>query len=122
MKIAYIFFIITVFLYPVAQILEKKGMAQVGELGSFGEVFQLSTLIKVVTNPYIVAGVGLSIVSLVFWLATLSHWKISYLYPLGSIQQVVMLGLAIWLLGESVTMTHWLGVITIGIGITLLHI
>lgn len=36
MKFAYLLFAIIVILQPIGQILEKKGMGQIGEIGGFG--------------------------------------------------------------------------------------
>ena len=122
MKYVVIFFIICIILQPIAQILEKKGMAQVGKLESFGDIFKVSTLISIATNPYIIAGVFLAVISLLFWLATLSNWEVSRLYPLGSISYVLVLALAVLFLGESITVIKGLGVATIAIGVVLLNL
>ena len=122
MRYIYIFFAITLVLQPLSQMLEKKGMMEFGRISGFGQLMKMETYAKLISNPYIVVGVLLSIISLLFWLATLSNWNISYLYPLGSsLTQVVMVIGAIIFLGERLTLEKALGVASIAIGCVLLN-
>lgn len=118
--IAYIFFTVSTILYPIVQILHKKGMSEIGGIGSFSKAIMM--IPKLISNPYIVGGVSLSLVSLVFWLSSLSNLKVSYLYPLGAgIQNIILFLMAIYILGETATMANWIGIVVITAGIVLLH-
>lgn len=119
----YVFFIITLILQPTSQILEKRGMINFGKVSSFDQLLSFDTLIKLAHNPYIVAGIALSVVSLLFWLATLSSWDISVLYPLSiSLTQVIMVAAAILFFGESMTVGKGLGIGAIIFGCVLLNL
>ena len=122
MRYMYLFFLITLILQPLSQLLEKKGMVQFGKITSFGQLLNIDTIIKLATNPYIVAGVILSVISLLFWLAALSSWNISVLYPLGSsLTQVIMVLAGVLILQEQWTLEKGLGVVSILIGGVLLN-
>lgn len=122
MKYVFIFFAICVLLQPISQILERKGMSQIGKLESFHDIFQVNTIVKLITNPYVVAGVLLSSIALIFWLATMSNWEVSYLYPFGGgLMQIILVFFAFLFLGEDITAGRWLGVGVITIGIVILN-
>jgi len=121
MKFALFLFAIMVILQPVAQILEKKGMSQVGKIEGFNSLLSWSTMIKIITNPYVICGVILSALGLFLWLAVLSNMNISYIYPFGSISYIILAILAFLLLGEPISTVRWLGIITIVIGAFLLN-
>ena len=122
MKYVYVFFLIALLLQPASQILEKIGMAKVGRITSFAELFNMATIIKIATNPLVMIGIALAVISLLFWLATLSSWNISYLYPLGSsLSQIVLVSISVLFLHEHMTVERWMGVIIIAVGCVLLN-
>lgn len=121
MKFALLLFAITVMIQPISQILQKKGMGQIGQIGGFGQLFNLTVLQKIVTNPYIIAGVFCSGVAYLLWLAVLSSVNVSYIYPLGAIAYIVLAFLAYLLLGETISTVKWFGIATIIIGVFLLN-
>ena len=121
MKFGLILFTVCVVLQPVAQILEKYGMKQVGEITSWGQLFSYHTLWKVITNPYIVCGVVLAAALLVLWLGALSTLDASYIYPFGSVAYIILALLAVVFLKESITATHWVGMVVIVCGCYLIN-
>lgn len=121
MKIVYFLFAVCIILQPIAQVLERKGMTQIGQINSIGSLFHWSTLLKIVTNPYVVSGVFLSAIALFFWLATLSHWKISYLYPAGALSYLVLAFLAHQFLGEGISIYRWIGMGIIMAGVAVFN-
>ena len=99
-----------------AQVLFKKGMIQLGEITisqAFKEIF------KLFTNHFVFAGLLLYVVSTIVYLTALSRGELSALYPLISISYVVAGGLSVLLLGEKISLTRWIGIITIVIGVFL---
>ena len=121
MKFTYVLFALTMLLQPLSQIFEKLGIMQVGGINSIQDLFRPHTLFRMATNPYVVTGVGLSGVCAIFWLGLLSQWDVSYLYPMGSIAQIVLAVYAFLLLGESFTMLKCLGIVVIIVGTILLN-
>ena len=90
MNIAIIYILISVFGGAVGQILLKKGMTSLGPLTL--SLDKLVTIIwKMVTNPFVFIGLGIYVLSVVFWLAALSRVDLSYAYPFASLSYVIML-------------------------------
>jgi len=122
MKFAMLLFAIMVILQPVGQILEKKGMNQIGAITGISSLFNVSTLTKIITNPWVVLGVFCSALGLILWLAVLSNMKVSYIYPLGSISYIVVAVLAMIFLGESMTWIRMGGICLIVSGCFLINV
>jgi uncharacterized membrane protein len=114
----YILFALVVILQPVAQILEKYGMSQIGRI----ESVNLSLVPKLLFNPFVVGGVALSFVGLAIWLVLLSRANVSYLYPFGAVSYIILAILANRLLGEPLGFTQGLGIGVIVVGAILLNI
>lgn len=92
------------------QILLKIGMGQVGSITSFNEFFQWGTLIKILTNPYILAAFAGYVLIVTLWLGAMSNMNVSILFPLASLSYVVT-ALAAWLLlRENISSMHWAGI------------
>lgn len=121
MKFAMLLFAIVVLLQPIGQILEKKGMTQVGKIEGFGQLLKPETLLKILSNPYVIAGIMCSALGLVLWLVVLSSQNVSYIYPFGAISYIALALMASIVLGETISPTHWLGIATIVIGAFLLN-
>lgn len=121
-KLAYVMFALVIVIQPVAQILEKKGLSQIGAIESFGKLFSFETIFKLATNPYIVAGVCLSVVGLLMWLGALSNFRVSYLFPFGSLSYIVLALLAVAILKESVSVVNWAGICLIVAGCFLINV
>lgn len=77
--------VICVFLSAIVQIIYKSGMSQVGEISSVRQLLNFSTLFHVFTNPYVLIGISLSIVSLFLWLSAMSTLNVSLFYPLSTL-------------------------------------
>ena len=114
-------FAICIILQPVAQILEKQGMKQIGPITSLGQLFNLLTAWKLVTNPYIVCGLALAALGFFLWLGALSTLNVSYIFPFGSITYIILAVLAVSFLQEDITATRWVGIVVIVLGCYLIN-
>jgi len=122
MNFGYLLFAIAVLLRPFANILEKIGVNKLGPIGSFSELFNPATIIKIVTNPYIIGGLALSGFVFVLWIGVLSNMDISYAFPFGvSIQLIILAFMALIFLEEQITVTNWAGIVVIMIGCYLIN-
>lgn len=115
----YILFAITVILQTTGQILEKYGLNRLTEPITLSNI--PASVKHVMSNPYILAGVACSAFGLVFWIAALSKFKLSFMYPLGAVIYILIALLSHWILKESVSPTHWIGIIIICAGVFLLN-
>ena len=115
----YVLFAITVILQTTGQILEKYGLNRLTEPITLSNI--PASIKTVLSSPYIVAGVACSAFGLIFWIAALSRFKLSFMYPLGAIIYILIAIASHWILKESVSATHWIGIIIICAGVFLLN-
>ena len=120
MTIAIMYILISVLTSTVGQLLLKKGMTDMGSITlSWNQL--LSTLWKMVINPYVFIGLAIYLAGTVFWLAALSRVNLSYAYPFASLGYVIML-VASWLVfNERITLSRLLGTVIIGVGVLLIY-
>jgi len=101
----------------VAQVLLKKGLMNVGKLSLIEMTKQFVKI--TITNPYVFAGLLIYVISTIIYLAALSRGELSILYPIISISYVITAVLAVLFLNEKITITRWIGIITIVVGVFL---
>ena len=115
---AFSFLITGVLLNAGAQLLLKAGTNVLGVItltrenwaGEFG---------RMAAEPHFIGGALCYAVSLVVWIIGLSRVPVSIAYPMLSLGYVVNAIAAHYLLGESVTVTRWLGIGFIIVGVWL---
>ena len=119
MNVAIVYILISVLGGAVGQILLKKGMSSMGPLTITGsQAFNL--IWKMLTNPYVIFGLGIYFIGTLFWLTALSRVDLSFAYPFASMSYVLML-IASWaLFHENITPLRILGSVTIIIGVLLI--
>ena len=107
-----------VMLNAAAQLLLKAGTTRIGEFA-----FSADNIIPIgwqlATQPFIVAGVGCYVISLVVWIMGLSRVPVSIAYPMLSIGYIVSAIAAWYLFGESLTAQKMIGIGFIIIGVFL---
>ena len=115
---AFSFLITGVLLNAGAQLLLKAGTNALGVItldatnwpGEFG---------RAALEPHIVAGLACYVVSVAVWIIGLSRVPVSIAYPMLSLGYIVNAVAAHYLLGESVTLSRWLGIGFIIVGVWL---
>jgi drug/metabolite transporter (DMT)-like permease len=114
--IAFSFLLTGVLLNAGAQLLLKAGTNALGviRLDDWG-----GQLGRVALEPHIVAGLGCYVVSVAVWIVGLSRVPVSIAYPMLSLGYVVNAIAAHYLLGEDVTVSRWLGIGFIIVGVWL---
>ena len=119
MNISILYILISVIGGAAGQILLKKGMTTLGPLTlAWNDLF--ANLWRIITNPFVFTGLGIYVVSVVFWLFALSRVDLSFAYPFASLSYVVML-IASWqLFNENITPVRLLGSIVVGLGVFLI--
>ena len=116
-----ILFIVFLLIEPLSQILEKKGLNQL-EITDWRQVLSLEFILRALSNPYFGAGLVLAGIGLVIWLILISQFKMTYIYPLGSLMYVVMIGLSVFWLHESVSIVRLVGIGVIMLGVVLVNL
>jgi len=111
---------ICIFGAAIGQILMKSGMNQVGEIRNMGQLFTLDTLVRMFTNPRIIAGILCYGIALILWLGAMSTLNASFIYPLMSLAYVLTAIFAMIYLKESITIMHWIGIACVVVGCFLI--
>lgn len=107
-----------VLLNAAAQLLLKAGTNSVGAF-AFSRDNILPIGFKLATEPHILGGLSLYVVSVVVWIMALSRVEVSVAYPMLSIGYVVNALAAWYLFGEPVTATRLAGIAIIIVGVYL---
>jgi multidrug transporter EmrE-like cation transporter len=107
-----------VLLNAAAQLLLKAGTNVLGVITLTRETW-LETLAKMATQGYFILGAACYALSLVVWILGLSRVPVSVAYPLLSVGYIINAVAAHYLFGESVTLTRWLGIGFIVVGVWL---
>lgn len=94
----------------------KSGMNQLGVL-SFANLGPM--LLRMLTNPRILAGGALFVSGALFWLAAISRVPLSWAYPMLAMGYVLVLVFSALFLKEQVSLLRWSGVLLIGVGMIL---
>lgn len=105
----------------IGQILIKKGMLTADKLQSSEIKKTVFYLIKtMVINPYILAGLILAVISTMCWMFTVSKLPLGFSYSFVSLAFPLVMILSVVLYHESVSLTSWIGMIVLMIGVILI--
>jgi len=119
MTLAALAFLMTgVLLNAAAQLLLKAGTNALGVLTLTRENWS-DTFFRMATEGHFVIGIACYALSVVVWIFGLSRVPVSMAYPLLSVGYVVNAVAAHFLFGEVVSVSRWLGIGFIVIGVTL---
>ena len=115
---AFLMLMTGVLLNAGAQLLLKAGTNVLGVITLTRENWW-DTLWRMGTQGYFVVGVACYMVSLVVWIMGLSRVPVSIAYPMLSLGYVINAVAAHYLFGEAVTVSRWLGIGFIVLGVWL---
>ena len=112
------FLLAGVLLNAGAQLLLKAGTNVLGVLTLTRETWA-DTLVQMATQRHFVLGAACYVLSLFVWILGLSRVPVSVAYPMLSIGYIVNAIAAHYLFGETITVTRWLGIGFIVVGVWL---
>jgi multidrug transporter EmrE-like cation transporter len=115
---AFIFLLTGVLLNAAAQLLLKAGTNELGVITLTRDGWS-DTLARMATQGHFIAGAALYGISLIVWILGLSRVPVSIAYPMLSLGYIVNAVAAHYLFGEAVTVTRWLGIGFIVLGVWL---
>jgi len=101
-----------------AQLLLKAGTNELGVITLTRDGWA-DTLLRMATQGHFIAGAACYALSIVVWILGLSRVPVSVAYPLLSVGYIVNAIAAHYLFGEAVTVTRWLGIGFIVVGVFL---
>ena len=114
-------FAVSLIIGLTGQLLLKKGMNYLGEITLFsdGVLSFFKTIWAVFTNRTVLSGVFFFATSSLLWLIILSGLELSYIYPLVSLNYVLIAMGSRLFFKEQVTKMRWLSIIIIIMGVIL---
>lgn len=116
----YLMILLLVCVAVIAQTLLKLGMKKVGKIQKLQVKDVPVLIIKMFTNPFVLVGVGLYGVGSFIWLILLSRLDLSFLYPFGALEYILIFLASRFILHEKVKRARIFGVVFILIGIFIL--
>src|SRR5919197_391968 len=102
----------SVLLGVIGQLVLKAGVSSLGPIALRGNRL-LTTLRRVIFQPWIVAGFALYGLGMLFWLVALSQVELGYAYPFISLSYVLILIASRVLFGEELSAMKMFGVASI---------
>ncbi|MBN2453621.1 MAG: EamA family transporter [Candidatus Omnitrophica bacterium] len=117
-----VFVIISEIWTAIGQVLFKKSVNSLGVHSLRGIRNQKRFLKNVLTHPSIWMGLSCMVAGMLVWLMALAQGDLSLVYSAGSIQYVMILFLAHYLLGEKIDRMKFIGTFLVFFGIILITI
>jgi uncharacterized membrane protein len=102
------------------QILLKIGVNRIGTFSAKGLSDLILIGVNILKNPYIISGTLLLGGSYFLWLAMLSWFNLSLVYPLTAVGLLFVALFSYFMLGETLTLLNYLGVVLMAAGIFFL--
>jgi drug/metabolite transporter (DMT)-like permease len=115
---AFSFLLTGVLLNAGAQLLLKAGTNVLGVITLTADNWP-AQFGRMALEPHIVGGLACYVVSVIVWIIGLSRVPVSIAYPLLSLGYIINAIAAHYLLGETVTLSRWLGIGFIVVGVWL---
>lgn len=112
--------LICIFAGSAGQIAMKAGMERVGEIHSAGQLLNPGTLWQILSNVHVITGLSVYALASILWLGAMSTLNISFMYPLMSLAYVVTAVLAFFVLGESIVLLRWMGIVLVVVGCSMI--
>ena len=121
MTISIFLIVLDVLVSVAGQLMLKKGMMEVGRIGSASFSQPLVLLWRMfTTTPLVIMGLGMYSIGAVVWLIVLSRVNLSYAYPMIAMTYV-LIPLAAWLVLHEppIPLIRWIGMGIIIVGVVL---
>jgi drug/metabolite transporter (DMT)-like permease len=93
----------------------SRGMKRVGAISAT----RWTELIAAVFNPWVALGILLLLGFFAAYLSALSWSDLTYVLPATSLGYVLLALLSVWLLGERVSVSRWIGILLVSSGVAI---
>ncbi len=97
----------------------RHGMQQVGSIATYDPWKLVTASLRALSNPFVLAGVGLLVIFFLAHMIVLSWADLSYVLPMTAVGYILVVLLGWWWLGETVKPVRWLGTVAITAGVIL---
>lgn len=115
----YLFLLLMVTFGPLGDVFLGKGMRSLGELKSWTPSDLSHFFLRAFTSPTVWLGIVLLMAFFICYTLLLSWADFSYVQPASSLAYVIVALLGHYFLGEVVTVTRWIGIAIICLGVLL---
>lgn len=112
--------LVSVTISALAQIALKRGMSGPTVQTALDGSDVVQKLIAVGTSPMVFLGLALYAMGAMVWLLVLARVDVSQAYPFVGIGFLITLGFGVLLLGETFTLTRFIGIVCVAVGIAFL--
>lgn len=116
----YLLILLTICISVTAQILLKTGMKDIGRIDGLEISVIIPLIFRMATNIFVILGLSLYVIGTFFWLVLLSRLDLSFLYPFGALQYLLIFIVSYFLLGEQIKLARIIGVVIILFGIFII--
>ena len=107
----------SVFLSALAQLLMRKGMLDVGEVGMGNFV---SHIVPMITNIWLWLAMLSYAVSVLLWLSVLSKVEVSFAYAFSSVGYILVATAGYLFFHEDMSVIRIVGIVVVCIGVVLI--
>jgi drug/metabolite transporter (DMT)-like permease len=114
-----VFLLLMVVFGPLGDVFLGKGMRELGGLHSWAPADLLHFFARAFMSPTVLIGVGLLIAFFICYTLLLSWADFSFVQPASSFAYVIVALLGHYFLGEVVSVTRWIGIALICLGVLL---
>jgi multidrug transporter EmrE-like cation transporter len=112
----FVFIAISTLFGVSGQLLLKRGMNHIGRAGG------TSFLKQVLLSPWVMGGLVVYGLGVIFWLMALSRFELSYVYPFASLSYIGIILGSYFLFKERITLMRLVGIVVIIAGVLLTSI
>src|SRR5712671_5591476 len=115
----YILILFMVLFAPLGNVLLSKGMKGIGSAKNWvpGKFFHI--FVNIITSGYIWLGIACLLAFFVAYMLVLTWADYSYVQPASSFSYAVVALLGYFLLGETVPLLRWAGIVVICVGVLI---
>lgn len=106
----------------IGQILFKKSTNTVGSYNLKKRSDRIRFLSAIFTKPYLWLGLLAMIMGLIVWLLAIAQGDLSLVFPIGSLQYILILFLAHKFLNEKIDRMKFIGTLLVMAGIVLMSL
>ncbi|MGC1383770.1 MAG: EamA family transporter, partial [Candidatus Acidiferrales bacterium] len=115
----FVFLLLMVVFGPLGDVLLGKGMRQLGGLNSWAFPDLLHFFARAFSSSTVWLGIGLLMAFFICYTLLLSWADFSFVQPASSFAYVIVALLGHYFLGEVVSVTRWIGIAIICLGVLL---
>jgi drug/metabolite transporter (DMT)-like permease len=106
----------------VGQILFKKSANSMGIYNLRDRRDRVRFLLDIIKRPYLWLGLSAIVAGLIVWLFAIAQGNLSLVFPIGSLQYILILFLAHKFLGEKIDKMKLIGTLLVMAGIVLMSV